>query len=83
MIMNTKKWRIGFAVSLLFALLTAGAGLAVGMTWRAFVAVFCSSAILQLSSYLMKHPVESIEDTTFTPKSDNSGLVPPNDLTKL
>jgi hypothetical protein len=74
--MNSKKWRIGFGVALLFSLLTAGAGLVVGMKWQAFVAVFCSSAILQLSSYLMKHPVESIEEspqTKDTPKEHPPG----------
>ena len=60
--MNAKKWRIGFAVSLLYALLTAGAGLTAGMGWQAFLAVFCASAVTQLSAYLMKHPVEAIDD---------------------
>ena len=60
--MNYKKWKIGFSVSIIFGLLTAGAGLAAGMTWQAFVAVLCTSLVTQLAAYLMKHPVEDISD---------------------
>ena len=60
--MNYKKWKIGFTVSIIFGLLTAGAGLAAGMTWQAFVAVLCTSLVTQLAAYLMKHPVEDISD---------------------
>lgn len=62
--MNSKKWRIGFVVALVLSLLTAGAGLAAGMQWQAFVAVFCAAAVSNLGAYLMKHPVESIVEET-------------------
>ena len=74
--MNSKKWRIGLAVSLFFSLLTAGAGLSAGMKWQAFIAVFCAAAVTNLGAYLMKHPVESIveesESTSTTTRPDGT-----------
>ncbi len=58
-----KKWKIGFTIAVLFGLLTAGCGVAAGMTWQAFVAVLCAGLATNLSAYLMKHPVDDIADT--------------------
>lgn len=60
--MTWKKWRIGFFIAILFGLLNAGAGLLGDMGWKSFVAVLCASLLTNLSSYLMKHPVESVSD---------------------
>jgi flagellar motor component MotA len=60
--MKLKKWKIGLIVAVVFGLLTAGSGLVAGMQWQAFVAVLCTSLVTQLAAYLMKHPVEEIED---------------------
>ena len=68
--MNRKKWNLGFRVALLFAVLTAGAGLTGSMDWKAFVAVFCASAGLNLTAYLMKHPIEDIKDADDPPASN-------------
>lgn len=60
--MKMRKWKIGFRVALLTGFLTAGAGLVAGISWQAFVAVLCMALLTNLGSYLMKHPVETIED---------------------
>lgn len=60
--LSWKKWVIGLSVAILFGLLTAGAGLVAGMQWQAFVAVLCASLATNLGAYLMKHPVESVEE---------------------
>ena len=57
-----KKWKIGLSVAVLFGLLSAGAGLVAGMQWQAFVAVLCTSLATHLGAYLMKHPVEAVEE---------------------
>lgn len=65
-----KKWKIGLTLSIVFGLLSGCAGLAVGMSWQAFLAVVCTSLVTNMGAYLMKHPVENIADTTFTKKTD-------------
>lgn len=60
--MTLKKWKIGFAVAILFSLFTAGAGVVAGMNVWAFVSVLCTSLVTNLGAYLMKHPVEDIDD---------------------
>lgn len=62
--MKKKKWTIGFAIAVLFGLLSAGAGVAAGMGWHAFVAVLSTSLATHLGAYLMKHPVEDVEFDT-------------------
>jgi len=42
--------------------LVAGAGLADGMTWHQFVAVFSAAALTHMGAFLKDHPVESIKD---------------------
>lgn len=60
--LSWKKWIIGLSVAILFGLLTAGAGLVAGMTWQAFVSVLCAALATNLGAYMMKHPVESVEE---------------------
>ena len=43
---------MGMLVSAVASLLVAGAGLAAGMTWRQFVAVFCSAMLTHGAAYL-------------------------------
>ena len=62
-----KKWRIGFWISVLLGTLSAGAGLAVGMTWQAATAVLCTSLLTHIGAYLIKSPLESVEDNETTP----------------
>lgn len=79
--MNKKKWTVGIIVAVTFGLLSAGAGVAVGMTWQAFVAVLCTSLGTHLGAYLMKHPVDSVNfDTTRTMRT---GTTPPPDARLL
>lgn len=63
--MNKRKWTIGLIIAAVFGLLNAGIGLVGDMGWKSFIAVLCTSLATNLSAYLMKHPVESIEDTDF------------------
>lgn len=73
-----RKWRLGFAIATLFGFLTAGAGLFGDMGWRSFIAVLCTALLTNLGSYLMKHPVEEITDTTyFQDKPDKDTTKPP------
>jgi hypothetical protein len=72
---NKKKWKVGLIVAVTFGLLSAGAGVAVGMNWQAFVAVLCTSLATHLGAYLMKHPLESVNfDTARTLRT---GTTPP------
>lgn len=58
---NWKSWRIGLLLVALTSLLTAGAGLVdPHMTWRGFVAVFCSSLLTSLPLYLYRHPLPNV-----------------------
>lgn len=64
--MKWKLWRLGALVSIVLSLLVAGAGLAAGVTWQAFVATFCAACLTHFGSYLMKHPVDQIQFDTET-----------------
>lgn len=57
-----KKWRVGFWLTLFLGALSAGAGLCAGMTWRAFVAVLCTSLLSHVGAYLMKSPLDDVQD---------------------
>jgi hypothetical protein len=60
---NWKAWRIGLLLVALTSLLTAGAGLVdPHMSWRGFVAVFCSSMLTSLPLYLYRHPVPGLAE---------------------
>jgi hypothetical protein len=62
---NWKAWRIGLLLVALTSLLTAGAGLVdPQMSWRGFVAVFCSSLLTSLPLYLYRHPVPGLNDSS-------------------
>lgn len=65
--MTWNKWTVGLAIATFFGLLSAGAGLAAGMKWQAFVAVLCTSLATHLGAYLMKHPVEDLPDGPLPP----------------
>lgn len=66
--MSWKKWKLGVIVSLFLSLLVAGSGLAAGMKWQAFVAVFCTAALTHFGSFLQNHPVDDISfDTSKVP----------------
>lgn len=59
--MNWKRWKIGAVIALVLSAMVAGAGLAEGMTWRQFVAVFCAAAVTHFGAFLKDHPPEQIE----------------------
>lgn len=68
--MKWSRWKLGACVSLFLSALVAGSGVAAGMTWRQFIAVFCAAAVTHFGAFLKDHPVESITtDTTVTPKT--------------
>ncbi len=69
--MNKRKWIIGFVIAVVFGFLSAGAGLVGDMGWKSFIAVLCASLGTNLTAYLMKHPIESIEDTEFIKRQLN------------
>jgi len=60
--MNWRAWKLGLVISLGLSALVAGAGLADGMTWHQFVAVFSAAALTHMGAFLKDHPVESIKD---------------------
>lgn len=66
--LSWKQWRIGAMESLFLSLLVAGAGVAADMGWKAFIAVFCASAVTHYGAFRKQHPVEEVEDTTFKPR---------------
>lgn len=70
--MNARKWKVGIFIAVLFGLLSAGAGLAAGMQWQAFIAVLCTSLATHLGAYLMKHPLESVEFETIVIKKNEN-----------
>jgi hypothetical protein len=70
--LSSRKWKIGFAIAILFGLLSAGAGVAAGMQWQAFIAVLCTSLATHLGAYLMKHPVDEISFDSNPPFSGNT-----------
>lgn len=76
--MTWKKWTVGIIVTVIFSLLTAGAGLSQGMSWQAFTAVLCTALLTNLGAYLMKHPVEQVDDEgTFNTQHSTSNTQPP------
>ncbi len=76
--MTWKKWKIGLWIAIAFGLFNAGAGLVGDMGWKSFVAVLCASWMSNLGAYLMKHPVEDVQDTGFIarPSSDDPARLP-------
>ncbi|MDE2098686.1 MAG: hypothetical protein KGL39_15640 [Patescibacteria group bacterium] len=67
--MTWKKWRVGFWLTILLGCLSAGAGVAVGMTWQAFVAVLCTSLLTHIAAYMIKSPIEQVDDNPTQPKT--------------
>lgn len=59
--MAWKRWKLGCLVALVSSLFVAGSGLCAGMTWKTFIAVFCSAAITHFGAFLTKHPVEEVQ----------------------
>jgi hypothetical protein len=68
--MSWRRWKLGVVVAIGLSLLVAGAGLAAGMKWHSFVAVFCTAALTHLGSFLKDHPVETVTDDTEQVKKD-------------
>lgn len=62
--MKLKKWLLGAIAALFLSLLVAGAGLAAGVTWQAFVAVFCAACVTHFGAWLKEHPIDKIEFDT-------------------
>lgn len=57
-----KKWKLGLIVAIVCGILTAGAGVAAGMKWQAFIAVLCTALLTNLGNFLVNHPIDDIED---------------------
>lgn len=68
MSMTWKKWRVGLWLAILLGFLSAGAGLLAGMAWQAFVAVLCTSLLTHITAYLMKSPIEQVDDGPADPE---------------
>jgi len=69
--MKWRNWKIGALVSLVLSVFVAGAGLTAGMSWRQFLAVFCSAALTHFGAFIYQNPPEKISfDTTQTTKTD-------------
>ncbi len=65
--MSWRRWKLGVAVSVMLSLIVAGAGVAAGMKWQAFVSVLCAALLTHFGSFLKDHPFEDINfsgDTT-------------------
>lgn len=57
-----KKWRVGLLLAIGLGCISAGAGLAAGMQWQAFVAVLCTSLVTHVGAYLAKSPLDQVDD---------------------
>ncbi|MDE2100809.1 MAG: hypothetical protein KGL39_26420 [Patescibacteria group bacterium] len=57
-----KKWRVGLALSITLGCLSAGAGLAAGISWKGFTAVLCTSLLTHIGAYLTKSPLDQVDD---------------------
>lgn len=69
--MNWKKWRVGLCLALFSGLFSAAAGLLADMSWKSFLAVLGASMLTNLTNYLMRHPVEDIDDGSAEKQPEN------------
>lgn len=58
--MSWKRWKLGAAMAIFMSLLVAGSGLAAGMKWQAFVAVFCMACATHFGAFLKDHPPDAV-----------------------
>jgi uncharacterized membrane protein YeiH len=58
--MSWRRWKLGVLVSVVLSLFVAGAGLAAGMKWQAFISVLCTALVTHFGSFLKDHPIEQI-----------------------
>lgn len=59
-----KKWRVGLWLTLGIAVLSTLAGLTTDMNWRQLLALFGTTTSAALTTYLMKSPLQDVEDET-------------------
>lgn len=59
--MKWKLWKIGAFIAVLLSLAVAGTGVAVGITWQGFIAIFSAAFVTHFGAYIAKHPIETIE----------------------
>jgi hypothetical protein len=59
--MSWKRWKLGLVVAIACGCLSGLAGLAVGMTWRAFVAVMAMSLLTHFLAFLKDHPWDQVD----------------------
>jgi hypothetical protein len=59
--MSWRRWKLGVLVSIVLSLIVAGAGVAAGIHWQAFVSVLCAALLTHFGSFLQQNPVEKID----------------------
>ena len=59
--MNFKAWKLGACIAIVLSALVAGSGLAAGMSWQSFVAVFCTAALTHFGAFVTQNPVDKIK----------------------
>lgn len=64
--MSWRRWKLGMVVTVVLSLVVAGAGVAAGMKWQSFVAVFCTALLTHFGSFIKDHPVDQITFDTET-----------------
>ena len=62
MSLTIKKWRRGFALALFLGTLSAFAGGLAGVDWKQFLAILATSQLTSLTAYLMKSPLDAVDD---------------------
>lgn len=71
--MNWKRWKIGAIVAIVLSFFCALSGLAAGMHWQAFLAVFGTALVTHFGSFIKDHPIDQIQfDTDRFEKKDVS-----------
>jgi len=80
--MQWRKWKLGCAVALFLSLLVAGSGLAAGITWWQFAAIFCTAAVTHFGSFIKDHPIEKIEFDEFNVNVKKEVIINPETLSK-
>lgn len=71
--MNWKQWKRGLFIACLTAVATGLATITIGVTWTQAGLLTLALIGKDMGLYLAQHPVDNIQDTTFTtkPPTDN------------
>lgn len=68
--MTLTKWKLGLRVSLLYGLFSAFSGAAADLNWKQFLWVVAGAIAVRGAEYILKNPIENVDDTTTINKTD-------------